>query len=93
MVSYVAGRDGPIGLAVTSDTGESIAPIPIGEIDLVSARGRAVSPNTQHKYLERLDKRFDLKTNGTFIVYARQAVGYPKPVEITSAKVRINIEN
>jgi len=91
-VSSVAGQDGPIGFVVSNSAG-IIKPIPAESVDVISSRGGVLAPNTQHKYLERLDKRFDLKKSGSYTVYARFGAGCPNCFEIKSASVTMEIKD
>src|SRR5882724_9624279 len=70
----VGWDDGPIGFEVTGRNGQNIPqhPYTIGFVQGQSTEG--VSPQTQVKFLERLDKRFDL-TKDTYSVQANVRVG------------------
>lgn len=67
---------GPIGLKVLSESGGVIPPIS-NEIDTISSRGRSLSPRTQHKYVEYVERTFAVQTNGNYKVRARLAVPSP----------------
>jgi hypothetical protein len=95
--------DGPFELTVTTDKGQTVTAPPINYFTATSGGGE-IYTNTQYKYLERLNNRYNL-TNGTYLVQA--SFGYPlvkkrspegKPLElewkkITSAPVQIKIKN
>jgi hypothetical protein len=90
MFSSVAGKDGPVRFELFSD---SKKPIPTNSSDVilvVSAFHSDVFPGTQIKYLERLDKEFNL-TNGTYFVQAQLKVACPSCVDVESAMVPITI--
>jgi hypothetical protein len=82
----VAGQDGPIGFMVSGPSG-IIRPAPTDGIDVVSSSEASLAPRTQRKFVERLDRRFDLQSPGTYTVYARFPVDGPSSAEVRSAKV------
>jgi len=84
------GIDGPIDFVVTTDSGSAVPSTAIK--DAITFNGDlTLASHTQHKYRERLDKRFDL-TNGIYNVSARYTVLGTNRFEIESAQVRIKIE-
>lgn len=92
-VPSVAGRDGPIGFVVFRSGENIIKPLPSDEISVISSREVNLFPKTQHKYIERLDKRFDLKKPGQYTVFARFGVGRSARLEIRSAKTQIEVKD
>jgi hypothetical protein len=89
-VSSVAGEDGPIGFVVSTTNGP-VARTRSEPPTIVSAKILELAPETQHKYEERIDKRFDLKHAGIYTVYARYGAGCPKCFEIRSAEITLEI--
>jgi hypothetical protein len=87
-----APQAGPIALKVFTETGEMVAPI-ANDFRSVSTRGRSLHPESQHKYLQPLDKEYNLKTNGTYFVTARLVVPSPNLTIVESAKVKVVIAN
>ena len=88
----VGRLDGPARFDIISDSGEIIPEqMPPGELFLGSMNWPL--PNAQHRYLEHLNKGYQL-TNGTFTACAVVRVLFSsRPVEIKSATVPIKIEN
>jgi hypothetical protein len=84
------GEYGPIGFVVTSKSGV-LTPREFGGPYIVTtAAFRWVLPGTQAKYVERLNRRYDL-TNGTYTVQAvKSAWVSPWPVEIKDHHVIFN---
>ncbi|HEX3856079.1 MAG TPA: hypothetical protein VHY30_02145 [Verrucomicrobiae bacterium] len=98
-----ANNDGPFELSVTTEKGQLLTSPPIVDW-IVSAGGGGIPTNTQHKYLEQLNNRYNL-TNGAYLVQAslryqtiKKRSPEGKPIEfewkqITSAPVQIKIED
>lgn len=91
LYSSEAGKTGPIRFAVSSATGETISTSLPDTTTIISAFHRGLVPDTQQKFLERLDKEFSL-TNGTYYVQARLKTSCPKCVVVESAKVPIKLK-
>jgi hypothetical protein len=91
-VSSAVDQDGPISFVLSDATG-TIKPIPVETVDVISSRDVTLAPSTQHKYMERLDKRFALKNGGQYTVYARFGAGCPICFEIKSSKVGLLRKN
>jgi hypothetical protein len=90
-VASITGRDGPIGFVV-SDAGGAVKPVPTGETAIISSSVAVLAPSTQHKYVEQLNKRFDLQKSGCYTVYARFGPGFPNCREVESAKATFEVE-
>jgi hypothetical protein len=85
-----AGNDGPIRFMVTSDSGKTIAANSPDAMTIVSASHCNLVPNTQQRFLESLNKEYNL-TNGIYYVKAHLRVACPGCVEVQSAKVPVKI--
>ncbi len=68
-VAYVAGHDGPIALIATDSNGLPLS-TKSQEFTVVSAHERKLYPNTQHKYQNNLDARYDLRSNVVVLRYS-----------------------
>jgi hypothetical protein len=89
-VASVFGSDGPIDFIVADSNG-ALKPISVEPKDIISSRQLALAPTTQHKYEERLDSRFNLKTPGFYTVSARFAIADRGVFEVQSSNIRIEI--
>jgi hypothetical protein len=72
--SSCAPEDGPVGLLVTTDKGQTVTPPATPPPIIMPAissgnNGGSIPPHTQHKYLERLNSRYIL-TTGNYLVRA-----------------------
>ena len=86
--------EGPIMFKIASSTTGEIIPQREsgGGVFSGSTYGR-LRPDSQVKYLERLNRAYDL-TNGTYTVWAYKSIGFPTPTsEVKSAPVAIKIED
>ena len=93
----------PIRIIMTDSNGTPVSTKAVASptgLLLTSTRSRELLPQTQHKYIERLDNLYDMQSNTLYFVTAEIRIraeeiriSYPKSITVKSAKVPIRISN
>jgi hypothetical protein len=84
--------DSPVDFVLTSGAGAIIPPFR-NRTEAFNSGNRELAPYTQHKYVSRLNTRFDLSANGKYTVCARYILAFQPDRVAESGKVSVEIKD